>query len=81
MVGNLYEWVADWMPLTTTCSSWGSFSNDDMCLTGPFETTTGPGALLRGGNFNSGAFAGPLSVAGDGKPSFSSPSFGFRCTR
>jgi len=43
--------------------------------------TSGPGALLRGGNFNSGAFAGPLSVAGDGKPSFSSPSFGFRCTR
>jgi len=81
MVGNLYEWVADWVPLTTTCSSWGGFSNDDMCISGPSETNHGPGALLRGGNFNGGASAGPLAVAGDALPSFASPSFGFRCAR
>jgi formylglycine-generating enzyme required for sulfatase activity len=81
MVGNLYEWVADWVPLSATCVTWGGFSNDDMCLAGANETALGPGALLRGGNFNSGTDAGPLAVDGGAEPSFTAPSFGFRCVR
>ncbi len=81
MVGNLYEWVADWVPLSTVCPGWGGFSNDSMCLAGA-DTTYGPGALLRGGCFDlgSGADAGPLAV-GSGKPSIADSGIGFRCAR
>ena len=81
MVGNLYEWVADWVPLSTSCLSWGGFSNDDMCLAGANETAHGPGALLRGGNFIAGSLAGPLAVDGGAEPSFTAAGFGFRCVR
>jgi len=80
MVGNLYEWVADWVPLSTACPGWAAFSNDDMCLSGASTTDNGPGALLRGGGFGFGTFAGPLSVV-DLEPSFSSDGGGFRCAR
>jgi formylglycine-generating enzyme required for sulfatase activity len=80
MVGNLTEWTADWLPLSPICLSWGAFSNDDMCLAGASETNDAPGALLRGGTFNDGSLAGPLSV-GDVPPSDTSPVIGFRCVR
>ena len=80
MVGNLAEWVADWVPLSTACPGWGGFSNDDMCLSGASETGRGPGALLRGGAFNDGALAGPLAV-GDVEPFRAQVTFGFRCAR
>ena len=81
MVGNLSEWVADWVPLSTSCSGWGGFSDDWMCLTGASTTDVGPGALIRGGDFRSRTFAGPLAVIGSGGP-FSSRNFiGFRCAR
>jgi formylglycine-generating enzyme required for sulfatase activity len=80
MVGNLTEWVAEWLPLSPTCTSWGGFSNDEMCLAGASETNTTPGAVSRGGTFNDGSLAGPLSV-GDLPPAASSPSIGFRCAR
>jgi len=81
MVGNLSEWVADWVPLSTACSSWGGFSDDWMCLFGASASDASPGALLRGGDFRSRAFAGPLAVVGSGGP-FSSRNFiGFRCVR
>jgi len=65
MVGNLWEWVADWVPLSTVCPGWGAFSDDDMCLAGA-STTGGPGALLRGGYFDLGTAAGVFAV--DGTP-------------
>ena len=80
MVGNLTEWVADWLPLSPTCTSWGGFSNDEMCLAGASETNTTPGAVVRGGTFNDGSLAGPLSV-GDVPPAGSSSVIGFRCAR
>ena len=81
MVGNLSEWVADWAPLSTACSSWGVFSDDWMCLFGASTTDVSPGALIRGGDFRSRTFAGPLAVIGSGGP-FSSRNFiGFRCAR
>jgi len=81
MVGNLAEWVADWVPASTTCLNWASFSDDDMCLAGASESIAGPGALLRGGWFTSGAGAGPLSVQGSSKPIRSLDVIGFRCAR
>ena len=83
MVGNLYEWVADWVPRSTTCATWSagvSPTGDDQCLAGA-STTGEPGALLRGGDFDDGADAGPLAVDGNGQPSYSDYVIGFRCAR
>lgn len=81
MVGNVWEWVADWVPISTECPSWGGFSDDAMCLSGASTTATGPGALVRGSSWNRGALAGPLAVAGNGEPSFSIANIGFRGAR
>jgi formylglycine-generating enzyme required for sulfatase activity len=81
MVGNLDEWVADWVPLSTECSDWGGSSGDFMCLFGASTAAGGPGALLRGGDFRSGSSAGPLAVVGSGGPFNSRVFIGFRCAR
>ena len=81
MVGNLYEWVADWVPLSTACPGWAGFSDDDMCLSGASTTANGPGALIHGGYFVNGAGAGPFAVNGLGGPTFSGGNLGFRCAR
>ena len=82
MVGNLAEWVSDWVPAPTTCPGWANFSNDDMCLSGASTTTNGPGALVRGGAFASlgGASAGPLAIHVF-QPSHAANFVGFRCAR
>ena len=84
MVGNLYEWVADWVPRSTTCGTWSagvSPTGDYQCLAGA-ATTGEPGALLRGGDFYFlGSFAGPLAVGGIVGPSGSDGGIGFRCAR
>lgn len=83
MVGNLYEWAADWVPRSTTCGTWGagvSPTGDDQCLAGA-ATTGEPGALLRGGYFSFGTNAGPLSVLGSVVPSNVDSGLGFRCAR
>jgi hypothetical protein len=84
MVGNLAEWVADWVPLSTACPGWGGFSDDSMCLAGASENRTGPGALLRGGSFFfsfGSTTAGPLTVNGSLGPGGSTVFIGFRCAR
>lgn len=81
MVGNLFEWVADWVPQATACPGWGGFSDDNMCLSGASTTASGPGALLRGGDFGHGTAAGPLTVSASFPPSVFGPSVGFRCAR
>jgi eukaryotic-like serine/threonine-protein kinase len=83
MVGNVAEWVAEWVPLSTGCPGWGSFSDDIMCLSGASTSGTGPGALLRGGFFFSGdaSSGGPLAVIGTVAPTRSQDIFGFRCAR
>jgi formylglycine-generating enzyme required for sulfatase activity len=83
MVGNLYEWVADWVPRSTTCGTWSpgvSPTGDDQCVAGA-ATTGEPGALLRGGSFVSGELAGPLAVLGSNPPTGSNGTVGFRCVR
>ena len=81
MIGNLDEWVAEWVPLSTACSTWGGFSDDFMCLFGASTAAAGPGALLRGGDFRSRTSAGPLAVIGSGGPFNSRTFIGFRCVR
>jgi formylglycine-generating enzyme required for sulfatase activity len=78
MVGNLYEWVADWVPYSTACPGWRE-SDDEMCLAGG-DTGYGPGALQRGGGYASGTLAGPLAVRV--MPAWQGTSIsGFRCAR
>jgi len=81
MVGNLEEWVADWVPLSAQCTVWGSFSNDQMCLSGASTAVGGPGALTRGGSFVDRTDAGPLAVVGLIRPSLTFTFIGFRCAR
>jgi hypothetical protein len=80
-VGNLSEWVADWVPLSTDCPGWASFSDDAMCLAGANLTKSAPGALLRGGGFSDGAAAGPFSISGAVEPTRADAEIGFRCAR
>jgi hypothetical protein len=80
MVGNLFEWVAEWVPLSTTCVTDLFGTGDDNCLAGA-DTTSGPGALIRDGGFNFGAFAGVFAVNGGRQPSFEGVNGGFRCGR
>jgi formylglycine-generating enzyme required for sulfatase activity len=83
MVGNLFEWVADWVPRSTACGMWStdvSSTSDSQCLSGA-ATTGEPGALLRGGSFTVGSNAGPLSVDADLGLSLTSFNLGFRCAR
>jgi hypothetical protein len=87
MVGNLYEWVAEWIPRSTGCTSWSSDVSQPgvlQCLLGA-ATTGEPGAIARGGNFaydySLGAAAGPLSVVAFDEPSQSTLVVGFRCVR
>ncbi|HZN54580.1 MAG TPA: SUMF1/EgtB/PvdO family nonheme iron enzyme [Candidatus Polarisedimenticolaceae bacterium] len=82
MVGNLAEWVAEWVPAPLVCPGWASFSDDAMCLGGASTTQTAPGALVRGGAFAGvgGSSAGPFAVVTF--PPFHSTIFvGFRCVR
>lgn len=82
MVGNLAEWVSDWVAAPTVCPGWASFSDDSMCLAGASTEQTSPGALVRGGAFAAvgGRRAGPFSIVTF--PPFHSTIFiGFRCAR
>jgi formylglycine-generating enzyme required for sulfatase activity len=81
MVGNLQEWVADWVPASTTCPGWGLFSDDRMCLSGASTTARAPGALLRGGAYSSGATTGAFAVNGTTDPPDDEPYIGFRGAR
>jgi formylglycine-generating enzyme required for sulfatase activity len=82
MVGNVLEWVADWVTPTSGCSgTWAASlgTTDAQCITGA-ETSGEPGALVRGGSVGMGASAGPFAV-GAGGPSISTLDNGFRCAR
>jgi predicted nucleic acid-binding protein len=79
MVGNFYEWVADWVPLSTNCLA-GLFETfDDNCLAGA-DTAAGPGALVRGGDLASGKSAGVFAIDTQ-VPTYASGLIGFRAAR
>lgn len=83
MVGNLSEWVADWLPRSAACGTWSagvSATGDEQCLAD--VTTTGePGVLLRGGHFLLGTNAGPLAINASSGPSLTWEAAGVRCAR
>jgi Sulfatase-modifying factor enzyme 1 len=79
MVGNAWEWVAEWVPLSTACPGWGTFSDDFMCLAGASEIS-GPGALRRGGIGSDPSVAGVFTVVSS-RPQDVSSIIGFRCAR
>jgi formylglycine-generating enzyme required for sulfatase activity len=87
MVGNLWEWVADWDEDAAACEPWPSefadFGEDRSCVgRGDGDATTRlPGALLRGGSYDGGDGAGPFAVAAGNPPSVRGGDFGFRGAR
>lgn len=81
MVGNTWEWVAEWVPRSPNApGSWGTFSDDWQILVGA-ETTGAPGALVRGASRFDHAQAGVFAVMADFAPAIQSGNFGFRCAR
>jgi formylglycine-generating enzyme required for sulfatase activity len=88
MVGNLSEWVADWVQRSTGSGTWSagvSPTGDRQDLVGALVPAVGtegePGALLRGGSYADGPKAGPLAVTGGAAPSVALFAIGFRCAR
>jgi hypothetical protein len=84
MVGNLWEWVADWGDLATDCGDWESTYGSDISCVGLGEGEINshfPAALFRGGGWDFGAQAGPFAVNALFPPSFSFVSIGFRGAR
>lgn len=83
MVGNLWEWVADWGEDPGGCENWGSnFGGDITCIGRMDEDLENhfPGALIRGGYWNGGPGAGRFAVDG-AQPSLSSEIIGLRGAR
>ena len=86
MVGNVEEWVADWVPASGdgSCPGW-NVSDDLMCLAGADATKLGPAALIRGSrwSFSGGPHTedGPLAVDGRVSPDLSDSRRGFRGAR
>jgi formylglycine-generating enzyme required for sulfatase activity len=86
MVGNVWEWVAEWEQAGISCTDWGAFSDDAMCLSllqtsGAGIALDPPGGPARGGNWDYRNAAGVFAV--DASVDVTSPyvSYGFRCTR
>ena len=87
MVGNLWEWVADWIQgnsdtddgdiSTATYGSDGIFGVDEAFPTGDRF----PAALFRGGGFEDGSGAGVFALHAGAGPSFEEGDIGFRAAR
>ena len=87
MVGNVWEWVADWIDQAQAGASWpATFGADASNVGGPgvdsgVVYSAFPGALHRGGDWTNGAFAGVFAINAGIQPSGSSGLIGFRCAR
>ncbi len=95
MVGNLWEWTADWQATVQTTTGldvqqeWPSGYQGD----GTFSVTSAvygvntasgkvtglPAVLVRGGQGGAGDRAGVFALAANDAPSMSDSSLGFRC--
>ncbi len=93
MVGNVWEWVADWMqgdtdlwaPTGSGFPAGANYGDDRMAGTNP-ATNAGngqnfPGALIRGGDFNESAASGVFALRADFSPAETRNVIGFRCGR
>lgn len=92
MVGNVWEWVADWMQGNTATwapssgTAGASYGTDFMNGTNPAisqgaGSTNFPTALRRGGSWADGTFAGVFALDAAVGASYSSSGIGFRCAR
>lgn len=80
MVGNVWEWVGDWVPPASGSCGSALFSGDLNCLAGGTQAA-GTGALRRGGTWFDGSSAGVFAVSGFDGPSGVIFAVGFRCAR
>jgi formylglycine-generating enzyme required for sulfatase activity len=88
MVGNVDEWVADWVDFTPTvpvpgakgCTDWSATYGSDYSCVGGDGSVHLPGALFRGGGFYFGPRDGVFAVVG-AYPSTWWDDGGFRCAR
>jgi sulfatase-modifying factor enzyme 1 len=80
MVGNVFEWVADWVPLSSQCVE-PVYENDVNCFAGADTQDTGFGALDRGGDFSSQDGAGVFAISSGLQPWVANGFVGFRCGR
>ena len=90
-MGNINEWVADWVDLDPTpanlCTNWttsaGIAGGDLSCFGGPGGTSADglPGALFRWGDHGDGTIAGVFFVSAVLNPSLFDIHIGFRCAR
>jgi formylglycine-generating enzyme required for sulfatase activity len=83
MVGNLWEWVADWdeEASDSICTNWPASLGSDTSCVGNAAATGFPGAFYRGGSFGGGTGAGPFAIVGSSVPNDSDTTFGFRGAR
>jgi len=87
MVGNLREWVGDWMQSNSDsdggADSSANYGGDSIFgIDEAFpQTDRMPAALLRGGNFSAGESSGVFALWALDAPSGSNVDFGFRCAR
>lgn len=87
MVGNLWEWVEEWLQdngdIDDTSTSIALYGNDFIQgVDESFPERHGfPAAIIRGGAFFAGPGAGVFAFAADQAPSDTPDNIGFRCAQ
>ena len=87
MIGNLNEWVADWMSgsggVPVAGNNGADFGLDEVRGINAAGNSTGgaqfPSAIYRGGAYGAGNSGGVFTLVGAEMPNFANPVVGFRC--